>query len=209
MGIAPLQNGCPNFIRPRPRIRAPRSTQVRWRWRRDGDGEEILENAADGEELDAVLAVRRDDRDVAADGILGDVQQRPDGDVAADRRELAAHDAAVVALREMARDAIEREIEHGPVRPAAMAAAPRPVIPGARIALDFVRQNRARHAVGRQQEVGGRRVDDDARHDLMVDPFHRRRLLCAPRVFFDCCPILSTFSLPQRISCKQAAESVN
>ena len=146
----------------------------------DARAEEILREAADREELHAVLVARREQRHLAADGVLGDVEQRADGEIRADDGDLAARHA-VVAAPEAQGEAEQRAVEQRPVRPAAVAAAPRPIAAGARIALYLVRQDGARHAVSREQEILRRRIDDDARDDLMIHPFHPRTPF--PKIF--------------------------
>ena len=51
--------------------------------------EKVLRHRADLEEPDADLVIRRQERHLAADGVLGDVQESADADVDADRREVA------------------------------------------------------------------------------------------------------------------------
>ena len=139
--------------------------------------EEVLRHRADLEEPDADLVVRRQERHLAADGVLGNVQESADADVDANRREVGRRQRRELPLLEPAQEEDEPEIEERPVRPAAVAAAPAPVIARARAALDLVGKDCPRHAVDGQQHVVRSRVDNDARQDLMVDPFHKEHFL--------------------------------
>ena len=139
--------------------------------------EKVLRHGADLEEPDADLVVRRQERHLAADSVLGDVQESTDADVDADCREVACRQCTGLRLLELAQQEDEPEVEHRPMRPATVAAAPAPVVARVRAALDLVGKDCPRHAVDCQQHVVRSRVDNDARQDLMVDPFHKEHFL--------------------------------
>ena len=119
--------------------------------------------------------IGRQKRHFAADGVLGDVQQCPDADIRANGHKVRRRQRGQLHFFQMAQEEDDAEIKKRPVRPAAVAAAPAPVVPRPWAALDFVRKYGSGHAVDCQQQIIRRCIDNDPRQDLMVDPFHKKR----------------------------------
>ena len=101
---------------------------------------QILSERTDREQADAGLLRREEQRHLAADGILRDVQERAEEQPCEHGEE---HRIVENLMRHLRETPDQGEIEHRPVRSPAMAAAPRAPADALRRAFDLVRQHRA------------------------------------------------------------------